>query len=312
MIDKERIIHKLEAVKGQQDSIEVVVDAINAWSTQKNKPLSFMIAGTSGVGKTFTAKNIYSSLAEDGYKFVKTFMPEFQCEGDSWKLLGTTFLSGCGKDAPLFAARKRSDKLVILFDEIEKAHPSLIAKIMCLMDKGFLADGSGVNYDFRQSIIVFTTNLAMTRLLEKKRELTAANVQVASEEFQEATRKILKDCTMPHEICDRVDWLLVYNTLGSSAIAQIALEEIRKLGKEYDLSINNVPESYLQDLAERCSNSSEGVRLVIGEIDHTFNPLFQYAYESDFCSADKWYDIDEDMQLVESESAEIKDLEIID
>jgi ATP-dependent Clp protease ATP-binding subunit ClpA len=313
--DKERLINDLKAVKGQQDNIVVITDAINTWirKKKKTKPIVFMFAGTSGTGKTFTAQTIQSSLFGEGYKFVRLDMSEYQNAADTWKLLGSaTGHVGSETDAPLFAARKMSDKLVILFDEIEKAHPSLFTTIMSLMDEGNLADGRGVNYDFAQSVIVFTTNLAMDRLIETKKALYTKDIQITTNEFQEATRKILKDSGLRNEICGRIDWLLVYNTLGALDIVQIALEQIRKLGREYDLMINLVSKTYLRKIAEQCSGSNEGARPVRREIDSKIEPLFQEAYESNKYSSNKLYDIDENMQLVESESAEIKDIEIID
>ena len=308
--DKERLIKDLKAVKGQQDNMEVVVEAINTWIRKKKKakPIVFMFAGTSGTGKTFTAQNIQKSLAEDGYKYVRLDMSEYSSPYDTWKLLGSSKGHlGSDTDTPIFAARKMSDKLVILFDEIEKAHPSLFTTIMSLMDEGALADGKGENYDFRQSVIIFTTNLAMDRLLETKKALMAENTQIISNKFQESTKKILKESGLPNEICGRIDWLLVYNALGASDIVQIALEQIRKKGEEYGLKINLVSENYLIMLAEQCSGSNEGARPVRREIDKTIEPKLQDAYESGTISLDKLYDINDDMEIVESASTELVD-----
>lgn len=301
--DKNRLANDLQAIKGQQDNMEIVVDAITTWirRKRKNKPLVLMFAGTSGTGKTFTAKNIQKSLAEDGYKFIRLNMNEYHSEADSWKLLGSaTGHVGSDTDAPIFAARKMSDKLVILFDEIEKAHPSLFTTIMGLMDEGMLADGRGVNYDFRQSVVIFTTNLAMNKLLEAKINLTSSGVPINSNEFQEVTKEILKNSKMPNEICGRIDWLLVYNTLNATDVAQIAIEQIRAKGKEYDIVINTVPERYLKRIEEQCSGSNEGARPVKREIDRTIEPMLQDAYESGKCTPNKTYDINEEMELIES------------
>ena len=305
--NKEKLEDSLKHVKGQEDNMGVIVPAINTWirKKRKNKPLVLMFAGTSGTGKTFTAKTIQQALDEDGYKLARLNMNEYHSEADAWKLLGSaTGYAGSDTDAPLFAARKLSDKLVILFDEIEKAHPSLFTTIMSLMDEGFLADGRGVNYDFRQSIIIFTTNLAMDRLLEVKNILIASGCEISSNKFQNATKQILKDNKMPNEICGRINWLLVYNALNASDIVQIAVEQIRARGKMYDLNINIISTRYLRMIAEQCSGSNEGARPVQTEIDRTIEPIFQDAYESGLLSPDKLYDIDDDMNIVESKSSE--------
>ena len=301
--DRNKLANDLQAVKGQQDNMEIVVDAITTWirRKRKSKPLVLMLAGTSGTGKTFTAKNIQKSLAEDGYKFIRLNMNEYHSEADSWKLLGSaTGHVGSDTDAPIFAARKMSDKLVVLFDEIEKAHPSLFTTIMGLMDEGMLADGRGVNYDFRQSVVIFTTNLAMNKLLEAKTNLTSAGVPINSNEFQEVTKEILKNSKMPNEICGRIDWLLVYNTLDATDVAQIAIEQIRTKGIEYDLNINSVPEKYLKKISEQYSDSKEGARPVKREIERTIEPILQDAYESGEYSPNIVYDFNEEMRLVES------------
>ena len=308
--NKERLEQDLKHIKGQKDNVGVVVAAISTWIRQKkkSKPLVFMFAGTSGTGKTYTAKTIQGALAEDGYKLVRLNMNEYHSEADSWKLLGSaTGYAGSGTDAPLFAARKMSDKLVILFDEIEKAHPSLFTTIMSLMDEGVLADGRGVNYDFRQSIIIFTTNLAMDRLLETKKSLNAAGCEITSNKFQDTTKKILKDSKMPNEICGRINWLLIYNALSALDIVQIAVEQIRAKGREYDLNINLVSKVYLRMIAEQCSGSNEGARPVQTEIDMTIEPLLQDAYESGLLSSDILYDIDDDMHIIESKATEFEE-----
>ena len=313
--NKERLEQDLKHIKGQQDNVEIIVASITTWirKKKKSKPLVFMFAGTSGTGKTYTAKTIQGALAEDGYKFVRLNMNEYHSEADSWKLLGSaTGYAGSGTDAPLFAARKMSDKLVILFDEIEKAHPSLFTTIMSLMDEGVLADGRGVNYDFRQSIIIFTTNLAMDRLLETKKSLSAARCEITSNKFQDTTKKILKDSKMPNEICGRINWLLIYNALSALDIVQIAVEQIRAKGREYDLNINLVSKVYLRKIAEQCSGSNEGARPVQTEIDKSIKPIFQDAYESNLYSSEKLYDITDNMHLVESESNEIIENIVVD
>ena len=309
--NKDRLEHDLQHIKGQQDSVEIIVAAITTWirKKKKNKPLVFMFAGTSGTGKTYTAKTIQGALAEDGYKFVRLSMNEYHTEADSWKLLGSApGYAGSGTDAPLFAHRKMSDKLVILFDEIEKAHPSLFTTIMSLMDEGLLADGRGVNYDFRQSIIIFTTNLACDRLLEAKKSLNAAGYEITSNKFQDTAKKILNDNKMPNEICGRINWLLIYNALSASDIVQIAVEQIRAKGRKYDLNINLVSKVYLREIAEQYSGSNEGARPVQTEIDTKIESLFQDAYESGLLSSDKLYDIDDDMQIIESKSTEFEEL----
>ena len=281
--DYEKLSEKLVGVLGQQDNIKVVFSAVKTWMriAQKDSPLVLMFAGTSGTGKTYTAQQIQEALAENGYKFVRLNMNEYHTEADTWKFLGSsTGYSGSTSDAPIFAARKTSEKLVILFDEIEKAHPSLFTTIMGLMDEGMLSNGRGEQFDFRQSIIIFTTNLAMDKLLAKKRELIAQNISSKDQKFQDEVRKILKDAGLRTEVCARIEYILVYNTFNKKEVAQIALEQIRKKGKKYEININRVSQALLDEIADNCADNNEGARPIKRIVKGKIEPFLQDAYES--------------------------------
>lgn len=294
---------KLENVKGQQDNVEVILDAVEVWGkrAKKDRPLVLMFAGTSGTGKTYTAQQIQDSLSENGYKFVRINMNEYSSEADSWKFLGSsTGYSGSTDDPPIFAARKTSDKLVILFDEIEKAHPRLFTTIMGLMDEGMLSNGRGEQFDFRQCIIIFTTNLAMDRLIVKKRELVGNNISITDQKFQDEVRQILKEAGIRNEICGRIEYVLVYNTFNKKEVAQITLEQIRKKGLEYEIRINRVPQSYLDQIASQCADNNEGARPIKRLVENTIEPVLQDAYSSEQMDAERYYDFNEQLELVPS------------
>ena len=299
--DEKLLSEVLQSVKGQQDNMKVIVEETKRWirKVKKKKPLVFMFAGTSGTGKTYTAENICSALK--GYKMVKLNMNEYHSEGDVWKLLGSsTGYVGSDKEPPIFTARRETSKLVILFDEIEKAHPSLFTTIMTLMEKGEMANGHGETYDFKNAIIIFTTNLAMNELLRLKKESILRNVEPSSQEFQDAAKNILKSSGLKDEISGRLDWLLVYNTLDASVVAQIALDKIRRLGRDYEIIINQVPIKYLEDIARKCEGNNEGARPIERNVLRDFEPIFQDAYETGRINSDQLYDIDDKFNLVPS------------
>ena len=304
--DKSILTNALKAIKGQQDNIDLIVNKTFTWlrRPEKETPLVFMLAGTSGTGKTFTAETICNAL--QGYKMVKLNMNEYHNEGDTWKLLGSSpgYL-GSNQEAPLFAAQRESDKLVILFDEIEKAHPSLFTTIMTLMEKGEMANGHGETVDFKQSIILFTTNLAMKPLLKLKQESINNNIDISSQEFQDATKKILKSANLREEISGRIQCVLVYNTLGVNIVAQIATENIRKLAKKYHLNINHISNKYLAQIANQCANSDEGARPVITMISNQLEPLFQDFSEQDNCNSEVLYDINDKLEIIPSTCSEL-------
>lgn len=303
---------KLEGIKGQQDNIEVILDAVELWGRKapKNNPLVLMFAGTSGTGKTYTAQLIQDSLSENGYKFVRLNMNEYSSEADSWKFLGSsTGYSGSTDDSLIFAARKTSDKLVILFDEIEKAHPRLFTTIMGLMDEGMLANGRGELFDFRQCIIIFTTNLSMDMLIAKKREMIAEKISITDQKFQDEVRKILKDAGLRNEICGRILYILVYNTFNKKEVAQIAMEQIRKKGLEYEIIINRVPQAFLDKIAALCAENNEGARPIRRLVEKEIERTLQDAYESGRMDPNHYYDLSEKLELVPSASPTLDSFE---
>lgn len=254
----------LSKIHGQEDNLEVLIKKVVTWVNRPDEskvPLNLMFAGTSGTGKTYTAEMICKALKSQGYEFVKIPLNEYKNEADVWKLLGSAAgYNGSDKDTPLIDAHRKSDKLVILFDEMEKAHPTIIETIMTLMEKGVLTNGCGEEFDFHQSIIIFTTNLAMERLIERKRELVKASVRIGSYEFQQAIKDILKQNKIKTEVCGRINTVLVYNPLDVYAVSKIAIEETRKLGLVYNLRINNIPENLLREISQQVAESNEGAR----------------------------------------------------
>lgn len=311
--DKILLVETLKSVKGQDDNMKIIVEETYRWirKAKKKKPLVFMFAGTSGTGKTYTAENICSALKN--YRMVKLNMNEYHNEGDSWKLLGSSpGYIGSDQESLIFSARRETSNLVILFDEIEKAHPSLFTTIMTLMEKGEMANGKGESFDFKNAIIIFTTNLAMNELLRLKKESVSNNIDSSSQGFQNDAKRILKAAGLKDEISGRLDWLLVYNTLSESVVAQIALEEIRTMGKEYGITINRVPNPYLENVARKCAGNNEGARPINTIVRHDFEPIFQDAYDEmgDFDS-NKLFDINEENNIISSNEAGIIPVEEI-
>ena len=304
--NKDQLKIALRAVKGQQDNVDLIVETTNTWlrKAKKNKPLVYMLAGTSGTGKTYTVETVSAALED--YKMVKLNMNEYHSEGDTWKLLGSSSgYIGSDKESPIFAARRESEKLVILFDEIEKAHDSLFTTIMTLMEKGEMANGHGETFDFKQSIVFFTTNHAMKELLKLKKESVSNHVDVSSQEFQDAAKGVLKAAKLNVAVSGRIDWLLVYNTLDASVVAQIAWEKVRSLGLEYEININQVPQSFLAEVSSQCKESDEGARPINRVVTNRLESVFQEAYESDTFNPNLLYDINEHFNIIPSSSDSI-------
>lgn len=269
----------LSKIHGQQDNMDVitkkVVTFVNKIEFSKvEKPLVLMFAGTSGTGKTYTAETIANALKSHEFGYLLLDMNTYSNEMGTARLLGSApGYVGSGQDSPIFAERKRHDRLVIVFDEIEKADPVLFKNLMTLLDKGSLSNGRGEAIDFRESIIIFTTNLCMERLTTKKAELKRANVDIASYRFQQDTKQILKNGGIPNEISGRIGCLLIYNPLTKETVVRIAIEEIRKLGNKYNLRVNNIPESLLKETVE-IANSNEGARPIREFVENKLDSIF--------------------------------------
>ena len=311
--DIEQLKEQLKAVKGQQDNMDLIVKETNTWlrKAKKRKPLVFMLAGTSGTGKTFTVETVCDALKD--YKMVKLNMNEYQSKGDIWKLLGSaTGHVGSDQESPIFTARRETEKLVILFDEVEKAHESLFTTIMTLMEKGEMANGRGRVSDFKHCIIFFTTNLAMRELLKFKKESIQNNILPSSHSFQDTAKGILKSAGLKDEISGRVNWVLVYNTLSASVVAQICLDKIRSLGKEYGIIINQVHQSYLEEVAKQCSGSNEGARPIDRIVTSDFEPIFQDLYENSRYNSDRPYDIDNQHHIIPSQNNSLMSVDEIE
>ena len=295
----------LSQVHCQEDNMAIIAKNIKTWlrSPVKERPLVFFLAGTSGTGKTFTAKQVKEALSKNGYTYLRLDMNQYNSQHKSETFLGAppSYVDS-GQDAPIFEERRKSDKIIILFDEIEKAHPTIFKIMMNLLDEGILANGHGHNFDFRNSIIFFTSNLAMDLLVSKKQELQKQNLAIDSQKFQDIVKQIIKDHNIPNEISGRIKYLLVYNTLDAKSVAKIALQEIRKLGnKKYKLQINNVCPSLLNKIAEDCKNNNEGARPIERNVENDFETIFQ-DYQGDKSQV---LDIDENKNLVQSSNRTI-------
>lgn len=267
----------ISSIKGQNDNLEVISAKLKIWTSQKiiQKPLSFFAVGTSGVGKTLTANKISNALLDSGFGYLELSMNEFASEADSWKLIGsTTGYSGSNETPILFKKIKENRRLIICFDEIEKAHPSILTLLMQLIESGKL-NNNNYEGDFKECILFFTSNLAQKEVLNYKLKYLENNYNKSSykdllkAEFQKKVKEILEKTSqkIPTEVWGRIDTYLVYNSLSYKDIMEISIDYIRKLCKEnYDIEIINIDPNFLSKLAKDHSNSKYGARDLIKEI----------------------------------------------
>ena len=274
--DLEQFKKNLSKVYSQDDNINSISESVNAWirKPKKTRPLSFFFSGTSGVGKTFTAELIASGMESLGYSHCYLPMTEYNSEGDIWKFLGSsTGYVGSEQEPVLFKAHSLSSKLVIIFDEIEKAHPKLFVSIMQLLDKGELSWNADKR-DFKECIIIFTSNLAIEEINSTKNILRANGIQNSDKRFQSAIKDILKKNGLRNEFCGRIKLVLAYNTLDIDSVIKISVSSIHKLADEYRLHITNICPELLAQITKECKGSNEGARPIIDCCESILSSLF--------------------------------------
>ncbi len=212
------ILHK--RVIGQDEAVDKVTDAIirsRAGIQDSRRPIgSFMFLGPTGVGKTELAKALAESLFDDEHNIIRIDMSEYMEKFSVSRLIGAPpGYVGYEEGGQLTEAVRRKPYSVILFDEIEKAHPDVFNVLLQVLDDGRITDSQGRTVDFKNTIIILTSNLGSEYILEginDKGELT--------EEAKDKVEKLLKQSFRP-EFLNRLDEIVFYKPLTQNEIGKI-------------------------------------------------------------------------------------------
>ena len=212
------ILHK--RVIGQDEAVDKVTDAIirsRAGIQDSRRPIgSFMFLGPTGVGKTELAKALAESLFDDEHNIIRIDMSEYMEKFSVSRLIGAPpGYVGYEEGGQLTEAVRRKPYSVILFDEIEKAHPDVFNVLLQVLDDGRITDSQGRTVDFKNTIIILTSNLGSEYILEginDKGELT--------EEAKDKVEKLLKQSFRP-EFLNRLDEIVFYKPLTQNEIRKI-------------------------------------------------------------------------------------------
>jgi len=221
LLDLEKILS--ERVVGQDAAISAVSDAIRRNKTglsDEARPLgSFIFLGPTGVGKTELAKTLADFLFNDEKALTRIDMSEYMEKHTVSRLIGAPpGYVGYDEGGQLTEAVRRRPYSVILFDEIEKAHPDVFNVLLQLLDDGRLTDGQGRVVDFRNSIIILTSNLGGDLLLE------AEEVSDVKDQILEIMKKTFKP-----EFLNRVDETILFNRLGKGNVRKIVNIQLKRL-----------------------------------------------------------------------------------
>ena len=241
----ENVLHK--RVIGQDEAINSVADAIRrnrAGLSDENKPLgSFLFIGPTGVGKTELAKTLADFLFNDEKSLTRIDMSEYMEKFSVSRLIGAPpGYVGYDEGGQLTEAVRRRPYSVILFDEIEKAHPDVFNVLLQVLDDGRLTDGQGRVIDFKNSIIIMTSNLGSDLILETK--------DMSS--IKEKINELLKISFRP-EFLNRIDEIITFTRLDKKYINAIVKNQIEKLAerlkdRRINLEVSNEAIEFISDV----------------------------------------------------------------
>ena len=241
------ILHK--RVIGQDEAVEKVTDAIirsRAGIQDSRRPIgSFMFLGPTGVGKTELAKALAESLFDDEHNIIRIDMSEYMEKFSVSRLIGAPpGYVGYEEGGQLTEAVRRKPYSVVLFDEIEKAHPDVFNVLLQVLDDGRITDSQGRTIDFKNTIIILTSNLGSEYILE--------GINDKGEVIEEAKEKVnmlLKQSFRP-EFLNRLDEIIFYKPLTQNEIGKILDLLIADLNKrledqEISVDLTNTAKEYL-------------------------------------------------------------------
>jgi ATP-dependent Clp protease ATP-binding subunit ClpB len=218
----------MQRVIGQESAIQQVTDCIlrsKAGLSRPNQPTgSFLFLGSTGVGKTELAKALFSELYDgDERHLVRIDMSEYTESHSVARLVGAPpGYVGHDEGGQLTEAVRRRPYTVVLFDEVEKAHPQVLTLLLQVLDEGRLTDSKGRTVDFTNAVIILTSNLGAEYLLNvttSADDTDATNAQLQEAAHTAALRKV--QASFPPEFLNRLSAIVMFNALGTSQLEQI-------------------------------------------------------------------------------------------
>ncbi len=244
--EKEKLLHLEEElhkrVVGQDEAIQAVSDAVRrsrAGLSDPRKPIgSFIFLGTTGVGKTELAKALAEYLFDDENMMTRIDMSEYQDKFSVTRLIGSPpGYVGYDEGGQLTEAIRRKPYSVVLFDEIEKAHPDIFNILLQVLDDGRLTDNKGRLVNFKNTIIIMTSNMGSSLIRENFEKITPQNREEILETTKSEVMELLKQTIRP-EFLNRIDEIIMFTPLNEQEIEKIVslqLDGIKKL-----LAVNGV------------------------------------------------------------------------
>ena len=259
--EKEKLLH-LESelhsrVVGQDEAISAIADAVRRSRAGLNDPKrpigSFIFLGTTGVGKTELAKALAEYLFDDENMMTRIDMSEYQEKHSVSRLVGAPpGYVGYDEGGQLTEAVRRKPYSVVLFDEIEKAHPDVFNILLQVLDDGRLTDNKGRNVNFKNTIIIMTSNMGSQLIRDNFAKMTDENKAETVDKTKEQVLEMLKQTIRP-EFLNRIDEIIMFTPLNRNEIEEIVGLQIKSIqamlrrSSGIELEVTPAALSYLAD-----------------------------------------------------------------
>jgi ATP-dependent Clp protease ATP-binding subunit ClpB len=292
LLKMEERIH--ERIVDQEEAISTIANAIRrarAGLADPNRPIgSFIFLGTTGVGKTEMAKALAEFLFDDENAIVRIDMSEYMEKHSVSRLIGAPpGYVGYEEGGQLTEAVRRRPYSVVLFDEIEKAHNDVFNVLLQVLDDGRLTDNKGRTVNFRNTIIIMTSNLGTEVLLDRLHEVTEENRDEIMRDARIQIAQILRERFRP-EFLNRIDEIIIFKPLVRSEIRQIVLLQVRSLQKRLEAA--NIQLELTDEVADWLGtigfDPQFGARPLKRAIQrHISDPLSLRILAGDFTSGDR-------------------------
>lgn len=240
-----------ERVVGQEEALSVLSRAVRRNRSglgAKNRPIgSFLFLGPTGVGKTETAKALATILFNDEHAITRIDMSEYQESHSVARLVGAPpGYVGYEEGGQLTEAVRRRPYSVVLFDEVEKAHPQVFNLFLQIFDEGHLTDSKGTKVDFRNTLIIMTSNLGSDIIQEYNLSSSEKDREKNKKEMDKKIWELLHAVFRP-EMLNRLDDVIIYNPLSAKEILQIAKLQLQQVKER--MAENNIKLEVTDDVA---------------------------------------------------------------
>ncbi len=278
LLRMEEELHK--RVVGQDEAVSAVANAIRrsrAGLQDANRPIgSFIFIGTTGVGKTELARALAEFLFNDEHAMIRIDMSEYMEKFSVSRLIGAPpGYVGYEEGGQLTEAVRRKPYSVVLLDEIEKAHPDVFNVLLQVLDDGRLTDNQGRTVNFKNTIIIMTSNIGSHLIQEKLSEFNENNYQQILDELREKLNELLRQTIRP-EFLNRIDEIVLFKPLLKSELTQIVdiqLERVNKMlsDKNLKIEVDDKAKEFLIELGYDISYGARPLKRVIQRF--LINPL---------------------------------------